>query len=71
MFDKSTAAELLPFTESLFDINFNIGSLTIYPVIQPLIGIVFTAICLAVYGSIRLIYFVKDKIMNQSAKKTK
>ena len=71
MFDKSTAAGLLPFTESLFDINFNIGSLTIYPVIQLLIGIVFTAICLAVYGSIRLIYIVKDKIKKQPAKKTK
>lgn len=69
MFDKETAADLIPFTESLFDINFNIGSLTLYPIIQPLIGIVFTLICLAVYGTIRLIYVVKDKINKQNVKK--
>ena len=71
MFDKKTAAELLPFTESLFNIKFSIGTLTLYPVIQPLIGIVFTLICLAVYGTIRLIYFIKDKIKNQPIKETK
>ena len=69
MFDKETAAELIPFTETLFDINFSIGSLTFYPVIQPLIGIVFTIICLAVYGFIRLVYLVKDKINKQNVKK--
>ena len=68
MFDKKTAVEVLPFTELLFDINFSIGPLTLYPVIQPLIGIVFTIICLAVYGAIMLIYFVKDKINNKPAK---
>ena len=62
MFDKKTAAGLIPFTESLFDINFSIGSFTFYPVIQLLVGIVFTIICLAVYGVIRFIYFAKDKI---------
>lgn len=68
MFDKATGAELVPFTESLFDINFSIGSLTFYPVIQPLIGVIFTAICMAVYGSIRLIYVAKDKICKTSVK---
>ena len=70
MFDKKTAAELIPFTESLFDINFSIGSLTLYPIIQSLIGIVFTILCLAVYGVIRLIYFVKDKINKLNVKNT-
>ena len=70
MFDKKTAAGLIPFTESLFDIKFSIGALTLYPVIQPLIGIVFTIICLAVYGAIRFIYFAKDKVCKKSVKKT-
>ena len=70
MFDKKTAAELIPFTESLFDINFSIGSLTLYPITQSLIGIVFTILCLAVYGVIRLIYFVKDKINKLNVKNT-
>jgi len=44
MFDQETAAELVPFAGSLFNIKLSIGSVTIYPVIQPIIYITFVAI---------------------------
>ena len=62
MFDKNTASELIPFTASWFDINFSIGPITLYPIVQPLIGIIFIIMCLAVYGAIRFIYYIKDNI---------
>jgi len=66
MFDKAEAVDILPFVGPLFDVNFNIGVLTFYPVIQPIILIVFVAICMLVYGAIRLIYFVKDKLVKKN-----
>ena len=44
MFDQETAAELVPFAGSLFNIKLSIGAVTIYPVIQPIIYITFVAI---------------------------
>ena len=44
MFDQDTAARLIPFAGKMFDIKFNIGPATIYPLIQPLIYIAFFAI---------------------------
>lgn len=41
LFDQETAANILPFAGKLFDIKLLIGSVTIYPVVQPLIYISF------------------------------
>ena len=44
MFDKETAARLLPFAGSLFNMELQIGAIHIYPVIQALIYIAYFAI---------------------------
>ena len=44
MFDKETAARLLPFAGSLFDIKLNIGPIVTYPLVQALVYIAFFAI---------------------------
>lgn len=49
MFDQETAARLIPFAGKMFDIKFNIGPATIYPLIQPLIYIAFFAIGTAAF----------------------
>ncbi len=63
MFDQNVAAGFIPFLGKLFDVKLNLGShITLYPVIQSLIYIVFLALCVGMYYLIRLIYFTKDKI---------
>ena len=59
LFDQKTAAALIPITEPLFDIKFEIGYATFYPIVQPAIYLLFI-----VLGSGSLFLFkalVKDK----------
>lgn len=44
LFDKETAAALIPFTAGLFDINFEIGYATFYPIVQPAIYLLFVGL---------------------------
>ena len=44
MFDQETAAGLIPFAGSLFNVKLEIGAVTLYPVIQPIIYATFFAI---------------------------
>ena len=44
LFDQETAARLIPFAGKLFDIKIEIGSVTLYPVVQSLIYLAFFAI---------------------------
>lgn len=65
MFDQETAYELVPLFGKLFDTKINIGAITIYPVIQPIVYVVFNLICCAIFGIIQLIYFTKDKLIKK------
>lgn len=49
MFDSSVAGNLLPFTKPLFDIQINIGPVTIYPLIAPLIYVVLSGLGMLVF----------------------
>lgn len=63
MFDKVKAIKLIPSLSVLFDIKFSIGKhFVFYPVLQILVYIVFTAVCVVMYYLIQLIYLTKDKI---------
>jgi hypothetical protein len=44
LFDKETAAALIPFTAGLFDIKFSIGYATFYPIVQPAIYLLFVGL---------------------------
>ena len=49
MFDSSVAGNLLPFTKPLFDIQINIGPVTFYPLIAPLIYVVLSGLGMLVF----------------------
>lgn len=69
MFDKTVATDIIKGIGPLFDITWEIGpNITLYPVIQLLIFLVFVVTCVLVYLLLRLIYFVNAKI---KAKKEK
>lgn len=69
MFDKMVATDIIKGIGPLFDITWKIGpNITLYPVIQLLIFLVFVVTCVLVYLLLRLIYFVNAKI---KAKKEK
>ena len=59
MFDQATATKLVGFAGQLFDFKFNIGPVTIYYVIQPLVYIAFFAIGTGMF--ILLKWAVKEK----------
>ena len=59
MFDQATAAKLVGFAGQLFDYKFNIGPVTIYYVIQPLVYIAFFVIGTGMF--VLLKWAVKDK----------
>ncbi len=61
MFDQATAGNFLPFLGTLFDAKIDLGIFSVYPVIQITVFTVFTALCMLVFGLIRLVYFIKDK----------
>lgn len=63
MFDQAVATDFVEAFGMLFNAQIKIGHLTLYPVIQSLVYIVFLALCIGMYYLIRLIYKVKDKIM--------
>lgn len=65
MFDQETASELVPFFGKLFETKINIGTFTFYPVIQPIVYVVFNLICCAIFGIIQLIYYTKDKLIKK------
>ena len=70
MFDKVKAVKLIPSLGVLFDIKFNIGKhIVFYPVLQILVFIVFTAVCIGMYYLIQLIYLIKDKIIQKTTSK--
>lgn len=62
MFDQETAAGFIPFLGELFNVNFNIGIFTFYPLMLLVVYLVFNLICFLVFGVIQLVYFIKDKI---------
>lgn len=66
MFNAEKAAKLLPFTQALFDINIKIGNIIIYPVIQLIIYVVFSLVCVLLYFVIRLIYIMFDKFKTKN-----
>ena len=51
--------------EKLFETKINIGTFTFYPVIQPIVYVVFNLICCAIFGIIQLIYYTKDKLIKK------
>lgn len=70
MFDKVKAVKLIPSLGVLFDIKFNIGKhIVFYPVLQILVFIVFTAVCIGMYYLIQLIYLIKDKLIQKTTSK--
>ena len=62
MFDQATAAGFIEFLGSLFNPAWTIGKITIYPIIQLTVFVVFNVLCLIVFFTIQLIYKIKDKI---------
>ena len=71
MFSKEKAMEFIEFVGPIFDITLKLGVFTLYPLMQLIIYAVFIAVCMLVYGVIRLIYFTKDKITSKLKKETK
>lgn len=71
MFSKEKAMEFIEFVGPIFDITLKLGVFTLYPLMQLIIYAVFIAVCMLVYGVIRLIYFTKDKITSKFKKETK
>lgn len=69
MFSSETASEILPFTKALFDLNFKIGYAVFYPIIQILVYIVFSIVCVALYFAIKFLYYLKDKVVHKQSKK--
>ncbi len=69
MFDQEVAADLMPFLGELFNTQIHMGAFTLYPVIQPIVYVVFIFICIIVFGIIQLIYFLKDRITKKQTKK--
>ena len=61
MFDQEVATEFIPFFGKLFNPIIKLGIFQIYPVIQIIVYLVFNVICFATFGTIQLIYFLKDK----------
>ena len=62
MFNQEVAAGFIGFLGTLFNPAWSIGNFTIYPLIQLVVFLVFNVICLIVFFTIQLIYFIKDKI---------
>lgn len=66
MFDKNVATSVIKGVGPLFDITWKIGNYIIfYPVIQPLIFIVFVCAMLLVYLMLKFIYFILNKIQQK------
>ena len=61
MFDQEVATEFIPFFGKLFNPIIKLGIFQIYPVIQIIVYLVFNVICFATFGTIQLIYLLKDK----------
>lgn len=66
MFDQKVATDFVEPFGKLFNTQLHIGKhITLYPVIQSLVYVVFLALCVGMYYLIRLIYLIKDKIKKQ------
>lgn len=63
MFSQKDATKIVKPLGALFNTQIKIGHMTLYPVIQSLVYVVFLALCVGMYYCIRLIYKIKDKIM--------
>ena len=61
MFDQEVAAGFVPIFGKLFNPTLKLGVFRIYPIIQIVVYLVFNLICFAVFGTILLIYFLKNK----------
>ena len=68
MFDRETAADLIPFLGNLFNAQIHIGVVTLYPVAKLIIYGVFSAVCFLAFGIIQLIYFISGKIKRKGDK---
>ena len=62
MFDQKVAGDLIPALGTFFETKLQLGNITIYPVIQSLVFVVFLVLCIGMYYLIRLIYKIKDAI---------
>lgn len=67
MFDQKTSSELVGLFGKLFNTQFRLGIFTFYPVVQPIVYLVFNLICCAIFGVIQLIYFTKDKLIKKDS----
>lgn len=65
MFIPEVALDLLPFLKPVFDIKLTLGAFTFYPVLQLIVYLFLTTLCIAMYYGIRLIYKIKDKIQSK------
>lgn len=68
MFDGNVAANLIEPLGKLFETQIRIGEhVTLYPIVQPLVYIVFSAICTALYFALRLIYIIKERLSKSNS----
>lgn len=61
MFDQETAAGFIPFLGDLFNVKFNVGVLTFYPLMLITVYVVFNIICFIVFFAIQTIYLLRRK----------
>ena len=66
MFDQEVATEFVPLFGKLFNPTLKLGIFRIYPIIQIVVYLVFNLICFTVFGTIQLIYKLKDKLISKS-----
>lgn len=62
MFLPKETIDIVEFADVLFDINFEIGYGTFYPIVQLIVLSAFLVICTLLYFAIRLIYKINDLI---------
>lgn len=69
MFDGNVAANLIEPLGKLFETQIRIGEhITFYPIVQPLVYVVFSAICAALYFALRLIYIIKERLSKSNGR---
>lgn len=67
MFDSEVASGLIPIMSTLFATQINIGEhVVLYPIIQIIVYVVFTALCVLMYHILRLIYTASDKFKKKA-----
>lgn len=65
MFDQAVATDFVEAFGALFKTQLKIGNhITLYPVIQSLVYCVFLTLCILMYFVIKLLYKIKDNVIN-------